>query len=319
MRTLPSADVAESPMPGGRRLGARRVALLMSALAAFLARTGAASIVVEGDDAFKQKVNTALQKIKGSDPAKKAKIEALESSGNKHKIKKTDVKKGSNNDVEDKASAGNASNGKGTGSVTQWEPNGTDKYDDDVNRDPTAALFHELVHACDKDKGMEGRGDVKGPDGEIDGDEVNAVTVENMYRMLAGLDLRAKYGGRRLPAAATTTTTTTSQTSSTSPVSSTSQTSTSTPVSTTTTSSMPGCASANLSVNPGNCGTVMSSPMGINCPPTCNASFSTSQSVQLSGQAPTSMFVGDCDTAGNVQMQNAHPPGCALTCACNAP
>ena len=216
--------------------------------------------------------------------------------------KKTDVPKGSSNDVEDAEGAKNAKNGKGTGSTTEWELNGTEKYDTDVDRDPTAALFHELVHACDKDKGTEGRKDVKGPDGDIDGDEVNAVTVENMYRMLAGLDLRGKYGGRRLPAAATTTTTSTSQ------------------ASTTSTTMPPGCSSANLFVDPGNCVHVQSNPAGINCPTTCNAMFSTGSPVQLFGQAPMAAFSGDCDATGHVQLQNAHPQSsCVLTCACAAP
>jgi hypothetical protein len=296
MRTAPSAA------PHQVRRGLRHVALVVGTLVALLARPSGATITVEGDQAFKDKVAAALKKIKDSDSTKKAKIEALETSTNDHKIKKTDEPKGSGNDPDDRTKAGN---GTGTGSTTKWEPGGTERYDTDVDRDPTAALFHELVHACDADKGMRDTSGVTGPDGDVKKNEVNAVTVENMYRMLAGLPLREKYGGKRLPGSGTTTT---------------SSPTTTTSASTTTTTMPPGCANANLFVSPGNCGQVVSNPPGINCPPTCNAMFGTSTPVRLFGQAPGSVFSGDCDSAGNVQLQNAHPAGgCALTCACSAP
>ena len=300
MRTPPIAD-RDPVRPAPRRHGGPAfLGLPVGILAAVLARPSGATIVIDSkDQAVIDKVNAALQKIKNSDPAKKAKIEALESSSNMHKISQGSDDE---NTPDDSKKAG--SGPPGSGSRTTWKGDGTEQLDSDVNRDPTAALFHELVHACDADKGMRNPKPVQGPDGPIKGNEVNAVTVENMYRMVVGLPLRTKYGGRRLPASGTTTTSSTTTTS----------------TSTTTTSLPSGCSNANLFVSPGNCGQVVSNPSGINCPPTCNAMFSTSSPVHLFGQAPTSTFSGDCDAAGNVQLQNAQPgTGCSLTCACNAP
>ena len=57
-----------------------------------------------------------------------------------------------------------------------------------VQRDPTASLLHELVHAADDCQG-------RNP-GEH---ELEAVRIENIYRRAAGLCQRARYGDEELP------------------------------------------------------------------------------------------------------------------------
>jgi len=56
--------------------------------------------------------------------------------------------------------------------------------------------------------------------------------------------------------------------------------------------------------------------------PNCEFNFPFGPSIQL--HAPNEPaphhFSGDCDTAGNVQTQNAQPSnGCMLNCACSVP
>lgn len=154
---------------------------------------GGGGIDVEGDDAFKQKVQKALDELSKSKAGKEV-LDALKGSDKVHKIKETNVPKGSGNRPDDMGKAGN---GTGTGSTTKWEPNGTEKYDEDVNRDPTAALLHELVHACDADKGTR--------DGSVDAgsgikkNEIETTKKENAYRKEKGLPERQKYGGKPLP------------------------------------------------------------------------------------------------------------------------
>jgi Effector protein len=150
-------------------------------------------IAVDGDDAFKKKVEKALEEI-GKTKAGKDVLDTLKNSNNTHTIKETNVPKGSGNTP---ANGTNAGNGTGTGSTTKWEPNGTEKYDDDVNRDPTAALLHELAHACDADKGARDAG-VEAGSG-IKKNEIKATGKENEYRKEKGLAERQKYGGKPLP------------------------------------------------------------------------------------------------------------------------
>jgi hypothetical protein len=152
-----------------------------------------AGIKVEGDAEFKKQVEKALEDI-GKTKAGKEVLDQLKGSNNTHTIKETKTPKGSSNTPGDFKKAGN---GTGTDSTTKWEPDGTDKYDEDVNRDPTAALFHELVHACDADKGTRDP-TVDDPSG-IKKNEVKATKKENEYRKEKGLPERQKYGGKALP------------------------------------------------------------------------------------------------------------------------
>jgi hypothetical protein len=150
-------------------------------------------IKVDGDDAFKKRVQKALEEI-GKTKAGKEVLDSLNASKNTHTIQETKTPKGSSNRPDDFKKAGD---GTGTGSTTKWEPEGTDRYDEDVNRDPTAALFHELVHACDADKGT--RDGSVDPGSDIKKNEIEATKKENEYRKEKGLPERKKYGGKPLP------------------------------------------------------------------------------------------------------------------------
>ena len=69
------------------------------------------------------------------------------------------------------------------------EPSCTDEPDEQVLRDPTASLVHELAHAAQDCEGLN--------PGEH---ELDAVRLENIYRRAAGLCQRREYGDDRLPA-----------------------------------------------------------------------------------------------------------------------
>ena len=69
------------------------------------------------------------------------------------------------------------------------EPTCADDPDEQVQRDPTASLVHELAHAAQDCEGLN--------PGEH---ELDAVRLENIYRRAAGLCQRREYGDDRLPA-----------------------------------------------------------------------------------------------------------------------
>jgi len=73
-----------------------------------------------------------------------------------------------------------------------WNPDLRSALEPSCDRDPTASLLHELVHAVDE---CEGRNP-----GEH---ELEAVRIENIYRRAAGLCQRTRYGGDVLPASMT--------------------------------------------------------------------------------------------------------------------
>lgn len=87
----------------------------------------------------------------------------------------------------------------GPGSSTvAWNPENTDAYEGDVNRDPCSALYHELSHANDISKGTVPSG-MCGDTG-IRTAEVKATMEENKYRgTQQGKDPRKKYDGKDLP------------------------------------------------------------------------------------------------------------------------
>ena len=71
-----------------------------------------------------------------------------------------------------------------------WNPELRSELEPSCDRDPTASLLHELVHALDA------------CDGRNPGErELEAVRIENIYRRAAGLCQRTRYGNDRLPAA----------------------------------------------------------------------------------------------------------------------
>jgi len=153
----------------------------------------AATNEVEGDDAFKETVRRALEVIGGTETGKTV-LDKLRASKNTHTIRKTRIPSGSKNTPDNSRKAGNRS---GTGTTTLWDPKGTRRYDRDVRRDPTAALLHELVHACDADLGT--RDASVDPDSKIKRNEIRATRIENNYRAEKNLPPRQKYGGKPLP------------------------------------------------------------------------------------------------------------------------
>jgi len=73
-----------------------------------------------------------------------------------------------------------------------WNPELRSELEPSCDRDPTASLLHELVHALDE---CEGRNP-----GEH---ELDAVRIENIYRRAVGLCQRTRYGDDPLPASMT--------------------------------------------------------------------------------------------------------------------
>ncbi|HLY37728.1 MAG TPA: hypothetical protein VKU61_06820 [Candidatus Binatia bacterium] len=70
-----------------------------------------------------------------------------------------------------------------------WNPELRSELEPSCDRDPTASLLHELVHAADA------------CDGRNPGErELEAVRIENIYRRAAGLCQRTRYGNLPLPA-----------------------------------------------------------------------------------------------------------------------
>jgi von Willebrand factor type D domain/Effector protein len=86
--------------------------------------------------------------------------------------------------------------GKGSSTIT-WNPISTDPYENDVARNPCAALYHEISHANDISKDTVPQGDC-GNTG-IKTAEVKATFAENKYRTAKGLPPRQKYDGKDLP------------------------------------------------------------------------------------------------------------------------
>ncbi len=86
--------------------------------------------------------------------------------------------------------------GKGSSTIT-WNPINTENYENDVARDPCAALYHELNHADDISKEQVPEG-MCGDTG-IKTAEVKATLAENRYRKAKGLPPRTRYLGKKLP------------------------------------------------------------------------------------------------------------------------
>jgi hypothetical protein len=156
-----------------------------------LAPPAAADIVVEGSPGFIQSVEECFEKIQNTGGSAAACLDQLFGSGNTHVIKKS-----SKSNSAGPNDWGKAQDGTGTGSTINWDPSFTDDTGVGVPRDPCASLLHELVHACDFDKGTDD-GTV-GENGIIKA-ELKACTEENKYRKANGLRQRTKYGDKDLP------------------------------------------------------------------------------------------------------------------------
>ncbi|MDT5028478.1 MAG: hypothetical protein QOE61_4904, partial [Micromonosporaceae bacterium] len=78
-----------------------------------------------------------------------------------------------------------------------WNPISHEKYSDGVEREPCAALYHELSHADDISRDQVPQGDCG--DTGIPKAEVKATFAENKYRKGKGLSPRTEYKGNKLP------------------------------------------------------------------------------------------------------------------------
>jgi hypothetical protein len=145
--------------------------------------------------------DAAIEDIRTSTPEGRQIIEALEASDHIHFIHETSDPRGtmnvalSENNAYDLESGGT---GLGTSSVTRWHPTDTSvSVSDNVARDPTASLQHELYHANLADQGGWTSENIPGTD--VDRDEIDATIVENAYRRANNLEPRTKYGEADVP------------------------------------------------------------------------------------------------------------------------
>jgi hypothetical protein len=174
---------------------------LLAGLLALLATTWAAraDVVINGSPGFTAAVEECLEKI-ASSAAGGGILSGLESSSNTVVIQENSGLGSTTYDSgKDAKSTDAGGTGKGSGSTVSWDPTFPYTYKDGVKRDPCSALFHELVHASDADKGKLDKRD--GGNG-IGADEVHACTEENKYRKEQGLPPRTKYGDKDLPPSA---------------------------------------------------------------------------------------------------------------------
>ena|SRR5579862_1619365 len=180
----------------GCRRWATKVSAVVIIMVFLLPGSGKAMIVIDGDGVFTTQVAAALTQIAASDPSKAALISSLSDSAHTITIRKT-VRVDSSTDSPNAKAA--STKGVGTNSTVHWNPTATPSLFCGGTVDPTAALFHELVHASHYDAGTWTQSAVKGPDGSMSAEEVAATVAENMYRMKACLPLRTCYGTQRLP------------------------------------------------------------------------------------------------------------------------
>ncbi|MDI1460810.1 VWD domain-containing protein [Catellatospora sp. KI3] len=86
--------------------------------------------------------------------------------------------------------------GAGTSTII-WDPLSTEPYGDGVERDPCAALYHELNHADDVSRDRVPQGDCG--DTGLSKAEASATLRENVYRKNKNLTQRSEYLGKKLP------------------------------------------------------------------------------------------------------------------------
>jgi Effector protein len=174
----------------------RKLRILAPALAVFLtlvlAPAAQATIVIQGSPEFVAQVEACLEKIasSGGSPAKN--MSQLTSSNNIHTIKETSGGHGCSPN-----SRSDATDGTGTGSTTNANPNGPFGTTGGVKGDLCVVLAHELDHATHNDSG-DNDFTSTGANG-IPTAEIEACRVENEYRAANGLPKRTHYGGKPLP------------------------------------------------------------------------------------------------------------------------
>ncbi len=169
-------------------------------VAGFLAGPGSALVNVRGGAAFKKAVAACFEKFRTNDPENI--IPALEMSKFINDIQETadGVNSEDADVVANRANGravGDGGTGKGTSTVIKWNPNNTADYEPGVARDPCGALYHELYHAYEDNKGISVYAKF-GADKCAQQVELNATIAQNAYLAAAGLPVRTSYSGQRL-------------------------------------------------------------------------------------------------------------------------
>jgi len=162
-------------------------------IAAFVIRSphADASIVVEGDDAFKESISECLDTYRNAEGIVGEVIRELEDSDNEHKIVQS----------PDWSSAPNdwlaAQDGTGTGTETRVDADALEGYKEDIpalkDKDFCTGLLHELWHAIDSDRGT--RSPSADKLGGVKRNEVEATIFQNFIHAIRGVAPRTVYGG----------------------------------------------------------------------------------------------------------------------------
>jgi len=170
--------------------------------ASLLAATPAsARVVIDGTPEFEAHVYACFEMITGVGGRPAEILDGLQISGNEHVIQENEGT-GSTTYTNPAAATAPAfgGTGAGSGSTIDWDPDFPFVYADGVERDFCAALFHEMAHAIDGDRGTRPTG--VDPASGVRRSEIGpngATTLENEYRDAKGLEQRRLYGGNPLP------------------------------------------------------------------------------------------------------------------------
>ncbi|MDO6424743.1 RHS repeat-associated core domain-containing protein [Saccharophagus degradans] len=109
-----------------------------------------------GSSEFKKKVRRKVEMMRSAHPSLDKMYTDLEGSSHTHYIAPRSNKPGANKNENSNQALGHAPygsvKGKGTGSITWFDPDDTQGPRD--TRDPAVALTHEIKHASDRDQGI---------------------------------------------------------------------------------------------------------------------------------------------------------------------
>lgn len=169
----------------------------------------AGRINLDGNDAFKAKVNACLEQYRNMGGDFTSVVDGLKNSGRTHVIQDTGTdgsktmknqsSPDSDNDAQSMAAGGT---GRGSGSKIGVDPNYTGNLSGGVAAQFCATLLHEMSHSLETDQGkLDRREDATT---HIRHTETNATTLENNFRANQGLPQRPQYGRNNLPASAFT-------------------------------------------------------------------------------------------------------------------
>ncbi len=156
-----------------------------------LSPSAAASITVEGDDAFKDSVKECLDTYRDAPGIVGDVIKELEGSDFDHKITNSSEWDNTSDDLD------GATGGDGSGTETRVDADALEEYKERSaalkDKDFCTALLHELWHAVDADRGT------RTPHTDrIDGvkrNEIEATLFQNFIHAIRGVDPRTHYGG----------------------------------------------------------------------------------------------------------------------------